>query len=330
MEDKDIWALAEFRCGKMHETSLELLAWGSSLAQKRNVRLCAVALGKKIETGDLEQLIAHGADCVYVVESPKLEFFLTDTYAKALQVLIEQFKPEIIIAAATTSGRSVMPYVSMRVNAGLTADCTDLDIDPETGDLLQTRPAIGGNIMATIRTPDARPQMATVRPKSIAMPPSDPTRRGEIIRVCVPAETLTSTSEFLQFVAEDTDSRPIEDAAVIVCGGKGIQKEQNFALLKQLADVFDGVVGGTRIPVDYGWLPYAHQIGLSGKTVSPRLYIACGVSGAIQHLAGIQSAETIVAINKDENAQIFQLADFAVVGDLFEIVPELIDRLKQL
>ena len=223
-----------------------------------------------------------------------------------------------------------MPYVAIRTNAGLTADCTELSIDPETGNLLQTRPAIGGNIMATIKTPDARPQMSTVRPKSARPLPRDLEHTGEIIYVTdVPAEAFQAKMTMEKFVGDSSNEMPIEDADIVVSGGKGMVNSNNFVILEQLAHELGGAVGVSRTAVDQGWRPYSQQVGLSGKTVAPTLYIACGISGAVQHIVGMRTAETIIAINTDERAPIFEVADVGVVGDLFVMIPLITELIRQ-
>ena len=324
----DIWTLSEQKAGTLHPVSYELLTRGRALADARGCRLCSVVLGDDVPDAELHELILRGTDRVYVVRHPALALFLVEPYAGALQHLIERYQPEVLIAAATTTGRTVMPYVSMRVDAGLTADCTGLEIDSETGNLLQTRPAIGGNIMATIKTPEARPQMATVRPKSTPQAPRDASRTGEIVAVDVPEKKLTARMTYERFIPDESQDIAIEDAEIIVAGGRGMKKAENFALLEEVAEVLGGSVGASRAAVDRGWQPYARQIGLSGKTVSPKLYIACGISGAIQHLAGMQTAETIIAINEDPDAAIFQVADLSIVGNLFEVLPPLVEEIK--
>jgi electron transfer flavoprotein alpha subunit len=276
---------------------------------------------------DLTELIERGADVVRVVQSPALEHFLVELYAACLAAMIRRYLPEVVLAAATTSGRTLMPYVAVKVRAGLTADCTGLDIDPQTGGLLQTRPAIGGNIMATIRTPTARPQMATVRPRSTRPPQRDPARRGRIVHEDPPAG-LTSRIRRLDFLPQP-DPHALGEADVVVSAGRGVKKPENLHLIRALAEALDAAVGASRDVVDRGWLAYPHQVGLSGKTVSPRLYVACGISGAIQHLAGMQTAETILAVNSDPDAQIFRVADIGIVGDLFEVLPVLTERIRR-
>lgn len=326
----NIWTLAEQKSGKIHPVSFELLNRGRSLAEKRSCYLCAVVLADNISQDELGELIAHGADRVYVVQHPALAHFLVQPFAHALQFLVEQYQPEVFVAAATTTGRTVMPYLSVKVHAGLTADCTGLDIDPENGNLLQTRPAIGGNIMATIKTPTARPQMATVRPKSTPPLPRDETRTGEIIHVTVPDELLATRMRYEGFQPDTTQGVTLDAADVIVAGGKGLKSAENFQLLNDLASALSGSVGSSRVPVDHGWQPYSHQVGLSGKTVAPKLYIACGISGAIQHLAGMQTAETIIAINTDPTAPIFQVSNFGIIGNLFDVLPVLTEKIRKL
>jgi len=235
----------------------------------------------------------------------------------------------VILAAATSMGRTVMPHVATRVHTGLTADCTDLDIEPGTTNLLQTRPAIGGNIMATIKTPDHRPQMATVRPKSSRPLPADPSRVGKVIEVPFLEPLLDERVRVLGYRTDAEDFVNLEEAEVVVAGGRGLKKAEHVELLRRLADRLGGMVGGSRDAIDRGWLGYSHQIGLSGKTISPRLIITAGISGSIQFLAGIKTAETIVSINTDADASLHKVADFGVVGDLFEVLPELERRLAQ-
>lgn len=326
---KDIWTLSERKANGLHPVSYELLTRGRALADKRGARLCAVVLGSGVTEAEGKELIARGADRVYVVDDPALAIFRVRPHAGALKHLVETYQPEVMIAAATTTGRTVMPYVAMQVYAGLTADCTGLDIDPDTGDLLQTRPAIGGNIMATIRTPVARPQMATVRPRSTPEAARDPSRTGEIETVQVPPEAMATPVRHESFEPDTSQEVAIEEADVIVAGGHALAKEENFGLLQELATLLGGSVGASRPAVDRGWQPYPRQVGLSGKTVAPDLYVACGISGAIQHLAGIQTAKNIIAINSDPDAQIFSVADLGIEGNLFEVIPVVLEKLKK-
>lgn len=329
MSNKGIWTLAEQESGQLKPISYELLARGRILADKLGTELCSVVLGAKIDSSGIQELILRGADKVYLVESPALEHFLVEPYSKVMEHLIKTYKPDVLIAGATTTGRTLMPYLAIKVTTGLTADCTELEIEEETGNLLQIRPAIGGNIMATIKTPDHRPQMATVRPKSTTLPPIIEGRKGEIVNVQVPEDLLKSRVQRLGFMSIEEDETNIQDADRIVSGGRGIKKAENFALIRELAEKLGASVGASRDVVDRGWISYPHQVGLSGKTVTPSLYVAVGISGAIQHLAGMKTSETIVAINSDPDAQIFQVADFGIVGDLFEVVPALIEELDK-
>lgn len=327
---KDVWTLAEQKGERLHPVSYELLGRGRDLADARGSRLCTVTMGYNTAPEDLRELIERGADVVYVVNYPQLAVFLIEPFANILKLLITSYHPEILIAAATTTGRTLMPYVSAQIRAGLTADCTGLEIDPKTGLLLQTRPAIGGNILATIQTPIARPQMATVRPKSTRIPERQPGRAGEIVRIEVPEELFASRVLFEKFVPDAEGATSIEDADIVIAGGAGVKTAEGFTLIDRLADCLGGAVGATRPCVDHGWQPYARQVGLSGKTISPQLYIACGISGAIQHLAGIQTAESIIAINNDPNAPIFQLADLGIVGNIFDLLPALIEKIEEI
>ncbi|MEM3658264.1 MAG: electron transfer flavoprotein subunit alpha/FixB family protein [Candidatus Hadarchaeum sp.] len=324
-----IWILAEQWQGKVKGVSFELLGRARNLADKCGEPLSAVLLG--YQTGEASQeLIYHGADQVYVVDHPSLTQFDPDAYANCLEHLIREKRPAVFIAGATSTGRTLMPILAARLKTGLTADCTDLDIEEGTKLLLQTRPAIGGNVMATIRTPKHRPQMATVRPRS--HPPSlrNPARKGVIIEVKLPDEAFRTRFEILGFERIGDEKARLENVDVVVCAGRGLGNPNALFLIKELAELLGGAVGGTRPVVEQGWLPYLCQIGLSGKTVSPRLYIACGVSGAIQHLAGMRSSKFVIAINKDPRAQIFKVADLGIVGDVNEIIPRLIKRLRQI
>jgi len=328
MEYKGVWILGEQEEGRIKLVTLELLKRGRALADKRQVLLTAILLGEKFDPQDLQRLGHYGADQVIVVNDPALRYYLPDPYINVCQTLIEKYHPEIMIASATTTGRSLMPALAVRCQAGLTADCTDLDIEEGTGNLIQTRPAIGGNILATIKTPAHRPQMATVRPHSNKPLEPDPQHPVKIIYEQVNPELLISRVRRLGFKANPDETASIQDADVIVAGGKGFKKAENFQMVHTLAQLLNGAVGASRDAVDLGWAPYAAQVGLSGKTVSPKFYLAIGISGSVQHLAGIKTAETIAAINNDPEAQIFQVADFGIVADLFEAAPLLIEKLQ--
>ena len=304
----------------------ELLSRGRELADTLKTELCAVCLGHNV--ADVDKLIAHGADKVYLVDSPDLADNQEDYLTHGLLDLIKEHKPEIVLAGATALGRSFFPRVAAILNTGLTADCTGLDIDTEKRLLRQTRPTFGGNIMATILCPNKRPQMSTVRPRVFKKNTPDPTRKGQIIKVDFKKEGVTAKTKLLSFVEDITEKVKLEDADIIVSGGRGLGKAENFKLLQELADTLGAALGSSRAAVDEGWIPYSHQVGQTGKTVCPKLYIACGISGAIQHLAGMQTSDCIVAINDNPDAPIFQVAHYGIVGDLFQVVPLMIKKLK--
>ena len=322
-----VWVFAEQRGGKLKGVAYELLAKGRELADSLGTELSAVCLGH--DMSEVIDLIACGADKVYLTESEEFAANQEDLCAGQLVGMIRQYKPEIVLAGATALGRSLIPRVAAVLKTGLTADCTGLEIDLEKRLLQQTRPAFGGNVMATILCPAKRPQMATVRPRVFKRNNPDGSRKGEVIRVDFNRERVTARTKLLDFVEDITQTVRIEDADVIVAGGRGLGKAENFALLSELADAMGAALASSRPPIDEGWLPYAHQVGQTGKTVCPKLYIACGISGAVQHLAGMQTADVIVAINDDPNAPIFEVATYGIVGDLFQVVPMMIDKLKK-
>ncbi len=322
-----VWVYAEYRHGRIAPVAFELLGVGRKLADQRQVKLSAVLLGHDF-TDEAEQLIAGGADKVYVADEPGLEYFTDDAYGNVLIDLINEHKPEIVLAGATAIGRSFIPRVATSLKTGLTADCTQLAIDPEGGNLLQTRPAWGGNIMATIVCPNYRPQMSTVRPLVMKPLEADSSRKGEIIPVKSAPERIDSRVKVVRSVIEESDQVNLTEADVVVAGGRGLENAEGFALINELAELLDAGVAASRAAVDSGWIPYPHQVGQTGKTVCPKVYICCGISGAIQHLVGMQSSEVIIAINRDPDAPIFSVATYGVVGDLFEILPELIARLR--
>ena len=321
-----IWVFAEQRDGRLKNVDYELLTKGRELADTLKTELCAVCFGHN--TSEIEQLIAYGADKVYLIDDPALANHQEDLYTGELVRLIQEHKPEIVIAGATSLGRSFIPRVAAILKTGLTADCTGLEIDTGSGLLQQTRPTFGGNIMATIICQTRRPQMATVRPRVFKKNTPDKQRNGQIIRMGLDKERITARTRLLDFVEDLTEKVKLEDADIIVSGGRGLGKAENFQLLEELATVMGAAVGSSRAPVDEGWIPYSHQVGQTGKTVCPRLYIACGISGAVQHLAGMQTSDVIVAINNDPDAPIFEVATYGIVGDLFEVVPMLIEKLK--
>jgi len=324
---RGVWVYAEQRNGQIKNVAYELLAKGRELADTLKTELAAVCLGHDIQ--DVASLIAHGADKVYLTDNPELAANQEDYLTHQMVALIRQRKPEVVLAGATALGRAFIPRVAAILNTGLTADCTGLDIDTEKRLLRQTRPTFGGNIMATIICPARRPQMATVRPRVFKKGAPDAKRKGEIIRVEFKKEGAAARTELLEFIDEVTEAVKIEDADIIVSGGRGLGMPENFKLLAELAEALGAALGASRAVVDEGWIPYSHQVGQTGKTVCPKLYIACGISGAIQHLAGMQTSDIIVAINDDPNAPIFEVATYGIVGDLFQVVPELIKKLKE-
>ncbi len=324
-----IWVYAEQREGVIAPVSFELLGKGRELSDELGVELSAVLFGHEIE-GLTTELIAYGADQVIVVDDPALKHFRDERYSKALTELALKYKPAIILAGATVIGRSFIPRVAIHLHTGLTADCTGLAIDPESRNLLQTRPAFGGNIMATILTANHRPQMATVRHKVMNPLSRDDNRSGIVLQEQINFDLDEDDTLWLGFEKEKTTLVNITEANLIVSGGRGLKDARNFYLIEELAESLDGAVGASRAAVDAEWIPYSHQVGQTGKTVKPTIYIAVGISGAIQHLAGMSSADYIVAINKDSDAPIFKVADLGVVGDLFEIVPKLTKRIKEL
>ena len=323
-----IWVYAEWCHGRVATVSYELLGIGRKLADERGVDLSAVLMGSDLGSVS-DSLIAAGADMVYEVDDPALASFREDVYGAVLDDLIRSHKPEVVLAGATAIGRSVIPLVATGLGAGLTADCTELKIRPEDGALLQTRPAFGGNIMATIECPHSRPQMATVRPRVMKALEPDSSRSGKVIAVKPGEELLASQVEVVESVISQEEQVNIHEADILVSGGRGLEDEKGFALIRELAAELGGSVAASRAAVDAGWIPYPHQVGQTGKTVCPKLYIACGISGAIQHTVGMQSSDTIVAINRDPDAPIFDIATYGLVGDLFEVIPLLIKKIQE-
>lgn len=317
------WILAEQYGGKIETVSFELLTRALEL---KNGEVTALIIGPALKEDELLKLIERGASRVIACENSNLTHFLIEPYCACFQEIVKRYQPQIILAGATAYGRVMMPYAAMKLHTGLTADCTELKIEPDTGLLLQTRPAIGGNIMATIKCPEFRPQMATLRPHSTLPAPLQPGRKGEVIRIAMD-NPAASRMKVIEFKAHK-DALNLNDAKRVIVVGKGIKKAENLSMIFELAELLGAAVGATREVIDRGWLDYRYQIGLSGKTISPEFYLGIGVSGAIQHLAGMQNAGNIMAVNQDRNAQIFKVADFGMVGNLFEIIPELIRQLK--
>ena len=324
---RNIWVFAEQRDGVLAKVSHQLVGKARELADVLGAKAEAVLLGHNVEP--LAQgLIADGADVVYLAEDPLLEHYRTDAYAKVLSDLIQSKKPEIVLFGATTVGRDLAPRISQRIYTGLTADCTGLEIDESERLLLQTRPAFGGNIMATITCARHRPQMSTVRPGVMKAPQPDETRQGVIERVPVQIQEGDLNVKILRIIKEARRRVNLEDAKVIVSGGRGLGNPEGFKVIEQLAEAMGGEVGSSRAAVDAGWIDHDHQVGQTGKTVHPDLYVACGISGAIQHQAGMRESKFIVAINKDPAAPIFQVADVGIVGDLYQVIPEIVKQLE--
>lgn len=319
---KELWVFAEQREGKLAGVVRELLSEGQILCEKSGYTLCAV-LPSADGAPLCQELYNFGAKKVYTIDDPKLKDYQNDYYSRAVAQLIHEKKPEIVLYGATTIGRSLAPTVAVMVDAGLTADCTQLDFDVEAGNLLQTRPAFGGNIMATIICPDHRPQMATVRSNVFKKTKLSDHESGEQVPYAVDLSGVPERMRRIESIHEaDDNTIDLNAAQFIVSGGRGVGKPENFKIIYDLAAELGAAVGASRATVDAGWISHHHQVGQTGKTVCPVVYIACGISGAIQHLAGMQSSDRIIAINKDPDAPIFDVADYGLIGDLHEIVPE--------
>ncbi|MGG7059273.1 electron transfer flavoprotein subunit alpha/FixB family protein [Clostridium nigeriense] len=325
---KGVWVFAEQREGELQKVSLELLGEGRKIADKLGVKLTALLLGNNVKAL-ADTLGRHGADEVLVAESSLLQHYTTDGYTKVICNLANDKKPGIILIGATFIGRDLGPRVAARLTTGLTADCTVLDVDVEKADLLATRPAFGGNLMATIACPDHRPQMATVRPGVFSKLP-DEERNFTVEEVEVKLEDSDIRTKIVEIVKETKEIVDISEANFIVSGGRGVGSKENFAILEELAEALGGTVAGSRAAVENGWIERDYQVGQTGKTVRPTIYIACGISGAIQHVAGMQESDMIIAINKDSAAPIMKTADYAIVGDLLKVVPEMTAQVKEL
>ncbi|MBU4319467.1 MAG: FAD-binding protein [Thermodesulfovibrionales bacterium] len=324
---KGIWVFAEQREGSIASVSLELLGAGRKLADELKTELSAVLFGAAEK--DANELIKWGADKVYHSGNAVFEKFNDEPYSRLLVNLINEHKPAIVLAGATPIGRSFIPRVAANLRTGLTADCTSLGIDKDTGNLLQVRPAFGGNIMATILCPNHRPQIATVRPRVMKKSEYNPKKKGGIISV--KAEDLICRTKVIDTVKETSEYRVnLQEADIIIAGGRGLGDAKGFNLLFELAKILDGAVAASRAAVDEGWIQYSHQVGQTGKTVCPKIYIACGISGAVQHLVGMQSSDIIIAINKNPEAPIFNVATYGIVGDIYEVLPLLIKKLKEI
>jgi len=328
---KGVWIYVEQTGGEAATVSWELLGVGAELARTLGVELCTVVIGDKVEHLCNESFY-HGASKAYLIDDPVFHNYRTESYYKAVCYLVEKYKPEILLVGATGLGRDVAGAVATELLTGLTADCTGLDID-DKGFLMQTRPAFGGNIMATIMTERTRPQMSTVRPHVMPMPERDTSRSGEIIKESAPIaedDILTKVLEVIDDRKQGADEIDVAAAEVIVSGGRGMVNKENFGILQELADELGGVVGCSRAAVEAGYMPLERQVGQTGKTVRPKIYIACAISGAIQHLVGMQDSEVIIAINRDRSAPIMEVATYGIVGDVFKVVPSITNRLREL
>jgi electron transfer flavoprotein alpha subunit len=328
---KGVWIYVEQTEGKPAEVSWELLGIGAELAKALDVELCTVVVGDKVENLCQESFY-YGASKVYLIDDPIFHYYRTEPYYKAICYLVEKYKPEILLIGATGLGRDLAGAVATNLKTGLTADCTGLAID-DRGFLLQTRPAFGGNIMATILTEQTRPQMASVRPHVMPMPQRNTANKGEVIRESVPVKEEDFTTKVLQIIEDARDGGEYVDVAaadIIVSGGRGLKAKENFGMVQELASELGGVMGCSRAAVEAGWMPVERQVGQTGKTVRPKIYIACGISGAIQHLVGMQDSDVIIAINSDKQAPIFEVATYGIVGDVFQIVPAITKRIRDL
>ncbi|KMQ52331.1 Electron transfer flavoprotein, alpha subunit [Chitinispirillum alkaliphilum] len=324
---KNVAVFIEQHDGSIAGVSYEMLGEGRKLADQLGEDLVAVLIGNDMNSV-AETLIKYGADKVVYMNGTELKTFRDDTYAQLVCEFIDQEKPSILLAGATAIGRSFIPKVAARVWGGLTADCTKLEVDVERKLLLGTRPAFGGNLMATIICPNHRPQIATVRHKVMKAAERDENRTGELVVHNIEPAHARERTKVVDIVKEIESTVNITEADIIVAGGRGMGKPENFAYLRELAEVLGGAVGASRAAVDNEWIPYSHQVGQTGKTVCPKVYIACGISGSVQHMAGMQSSDYIIAINKDPDADIFQIANVGIVGDAIEILPQLIKEFK--
>ncbi len=325
---RGVWVAAEYRFGQIAPVTFELLGKARQIADDLDVDLTAVLMGSGVKD-HARELIERGADRVLVVDHPELENFRDEVYANVLAGLARRERPEVILAGATAMGRSYIPQVATMLDTGLTADCTELTVRAEDRALLQTRPAFGGNLLATIVCPAHRPQMSTVRPHVLKALEPDPSRQGEIVEITPPGEEFEARVMVVESVMEESEGPSLADSEIVVAAGRGMENEKNMDLIHELASLLDAGVGASRAVTDAEWLPHRAQIGQTGVTISPKLYMGFGISGAIQHVVGIQGSDIIVAVNKDSEAPIFDLATYGIVGDVKEILPLLIERIRQ-
>ncbi len=325
---KGVWVFAEQRNNKIMPVAIELLGEGRKLADQIGTELCAIVCGSNIESLT-EELFAYGADKVYSADYPELATYTTDGYTKVIFEAIEKYKPEIVLLGATHIGRDLGPSLAVKANTGLTADCTKLEIDPVDKKIKQTRPAFGGNLMATIVCPNHRPQMSTVRPGVMEKAIYNPSHKGEVVKLDVQFHEGDIRTKVIEVIKTLHDAVSLTDAEVIVSGGRGLGNAEGFELLKELADKLGGTIAASRASVDAGWIDHSYQVGQTGTTVKPKIYFACGISGAIQHIAGMKDSGCIIAINKNDTAPIFDVADIGIVGDLYQIIPAIIEELDK-
>lgn len=329
-DNKNIWVIVETdKEGHAVNVGCELMNPARRMADVVKEEVVAVIVGANVKPA-IEEVKKFGCDQVITVEGPVYEEYNTEVYTHAIVELVNEYQPNAVLIGATNRGRDLGPRVSSRLRTGLTADCTNLDIDPETREVAWTRPAFGGNLMATIICPDNRPQIGTVRPGVFKKFPIEATKEIPLVEKQIDYDIDKIRTRVIEYLQDGSDEKvDLESAEIIVSGGRGLQDPKNFKLIEDLAEVLGGTVGSSRAAVDAGWISHNHQVGQSGKTVGPRVYIAVGISGAIQHLAGMSSSDTVIAINKDPEAPIFSVADFGIVGDLFDVVPKLTEAIKK-
>ncbi|MCC0636020.1 electron transfer flavoprotein subunit alpha/FixB family protein [Clostridioides sp. ES-S-0005-03] len=323
-----VWVIGEQREGKINPVTIELIGEGRKLADQLGKELAVVIAGYEVEK-EVKELLHYSVDKAYYINDPLLKDFTTDGYAISIAGLIEEKKPEVVLVGATSIGRDIAPRIAGKVGTGLTADCTKLEIDSTDNKLLQTRPAFGGNLMATIVCPKNRPQMSTVRPGVMAKAVRTESKTGVLEVVTPELNEKMIRTRLVEILPKEKKSINLTDARIIVSAGRGLKRAEGFELIKELADKLGAEIGASRAAVDSGWIEHSHQVGQTGTTVRPELYIACGISGAIQHLAGMSDSKYIVAINKDSKAPIFSICDYGIVGDLYEILPEMIESLNR-
>ena len=325
---KDVWVFIESFQGQPKSVGLELLGQGRKLADGLKQKLCAIVIGKDVDAA-VKESAAYGADKIYVIQGDEYENYSADAYGNVFLKLCEKYDPNTILVGATVNGRDLGSKIAVSLRTGLTADCTALSVDEDTGNVVWERPAFGGNLMATIICPDHRPQMSTVRPGVMEKAQYQEGRKGEVIKLNVSFKEGEIRTKVLEIVKSLKETVSLTDAKIIVSGGMGLGKPEGFELLKQLADKLGGVVAASRAAVDAGWIDHSYQVGQTGTTVKPKVYFACGISGAIQHVAGMQDSELIVAINTNESAPIFEIADVGIVGDLYKVIPAIIEELDK-